>query len=320
MYIPTVGKPERGRDHHVAREDRGQDEGQRADEGVQGQAHRVLEQQAPFREALGARGGDVGLPELVEQVVAHGAHQPTGARQAGQEEGQRQMAEQVEHLIPVPGLVGIAGRDEPHGHEPEAGHREIGHDQRDQESRRAQAKEAEQRQQVVVDRVLVRGRVDAHRQRHDPRDEQTDRGDSQRDGHGLLEQLGGAAVVDRGLAQIAARDVAQPAPVADVKRLIQAPHLHQPVDLFLLHFDARGLQADHPSLDEIAGHDLHQAKHHEGDDEGHRQDARHPPGDVVQHGSVLLSLPAGERNSGNVAHSPVGQGTHDISSSPAMRL
>ena len=157
------------RDDDAARDDERQQVADRAGERVERGAHRILHDHAPFRQAAGARGRDVGPAQLVEQVGAHDADQLRGAGERQDQRRQRQVQREVPDLAPGPGRQLVRRREQPADVGVEIAEREIEDDQREQEIGHGEADEADEGEDVVGERVLPHRRVDADRQARSPR-------------------------------------------------------------------------------------------------------------------------------------------------------
>ena len=105
-------------------------------ERVEGDAEGVLEDQAALGDALGARGDDVLLLELVEELRAQDADGGGGAGEADDDHRHRHVQHQVAELGPAPGRVDELGREEAGGGDAEDAGGEDEEEEREEEVRR----------------------------------------------------------------------------------------------------------------------------------------------------------------------------------------
>src|SRR5580765_1131045 len=100
-----VGEVHHGRHDQAPREEGGEVPAYRAHQRIQRQPRRVADDQAPLGQPLRARGGDVRLVELVEQIRAHHAGEPRGPGHAKHVWLPAVVLEQVEHARRTPRRV-----------------------------------------------------------------------------------------------------------------------------------------------------------------------------------------------------------------------
>ena len=99
---PDRRKAEHDRDDDAAGDEIRKEVRNSAGERVERGAHRIFQDDAALREALGARGHHVWPAQFVEQVSSHDTNELRGAAEREDHRGQRQMLEQVPRLGPAP--------------------------------------------------------------------------------------------------------------------------------------------------------------------------------------------------------------------------
>ena len=138
-----------------------------------------------------------------------------------------EMLEHRERLADAPGLVDIFGVHQPADRRAEPDVGEIEQDQREQEVRRRQAEKAEEGKRVVGGAVLMRGRIDADRKRHDVDEEHREEIQHQRQEQPVADHVRDRLVVFEGVAEVALQQPGHPDEVLLPERLIEAVLLAQ---------------------------------------------------------------------------------------------
>ncbi len=133
--------------------------------GVDGQAHGVLVDHLSLCQALGPSCGDVLHVQDIQHVAAHDALELRRAGQAKNKDGRQQVDKIVFDFIQAPGSIHHLARIEPTDVDLEDDDAQEHPHQCHEETGQAQAKEPYCRQCVIAERILVRGRIDADRQR-----------------------------------------------------------------------------------------------------------------------------------------------------------
>ena len=146
---PVVGSDNDRRHDDRARDHLRQQLADVGDERIERHAQRVFEQDAARRQALCARGHDILLLQLVEQVGAQAPDHAGGARRADHDDRHPEMLEHRHELAPAPGRIDVLRIHQPADRGAERDIGEIEQDQREQEVGRGQAEEAEEGEAVV---------------------------------------------------------------------------------------------------------------------------------------------------------------------------
>jgi hypothetical protein len=176
----------------------------------------------------------------------------------------------------------LPGRHEPSNRKPiELEHEHDDADQAEQELRNGHADHAGHRKDVVGDRVAVDG-ADHAQDASEHRGEQ-ERGQRELQGRWQRVQEQGA---DRhpaldAVPEVAPEEVAQPQEIADHEGLVQPEFRADRGQGFGR--DARQLVGAYHVIDRVARHQVHPQEYEEADDEQHRNQVDHFPGNVSKH-------------------------------------
>ena len=216
-----------------AREQVGQFEAQATDEGVDGDAYAVFDDDFAFFEALGAPGLNVLLAEYVEQVAAHDADDARCAARADDDDGYPDMFEEIDEFCPRPGSADVFGREEAaYGFGFEDGDLYEHDDQGQQKIWGGQADESEKGKAVIAYRILSGGRVDANGYGDDPGEDQCGECEGEGESQALGQEFHHVHFVREGLPEVAfADDFPDPVDVLHIDRIVEAIAFAQGIDL-----------------------------------------------------------------------------------------
>ena len=164
--------------------------------GVERHPHGILENKLGFMQPLGAGRNHVLPAEFIEQRRAHRADQSCCRRGADNKDGQREMLEKVDEFGHTPrGANKVFGEEPSHALARPYIEKEVDQDKRQQEIRYGPAEEADKHANIIADRILVRGRVDADGDCQKIGEEQGDYGDRDRESNAITDDLGHGLLV-----------------------------------------------------------------------------------------------------------------------------
>ena len=200
------------------------------------------------------------------------------------------MLQQVDDLPPAPGRGLILLRKEADGGDAKLNEGDPEEDEREQKAGRGNADKGYKSPEIVEDRVLIGGRVDADRHCHQPDKEggqnRDDRGQWNACGQNFAYRL----YVSERCPEIAFKqNVGDPEPVLLRQRLVQPVELAQSFDLLIGDLRACRAQAEHLHIQYVAGGKLDQDKGDNGNDHEQRNQQHYTPTDeLCKHGCRFL--------------------------------
>src|SRR5438105_1344885 len=132
-------------------------------ERIERQPERILEENLHRVETLGARGDNVLLLKLIEQIGAKPADHGGGPRRADDDDRDPEMSEDRKRLRPGPRLIEVYRVHQTAHRNSQIDMRQINQHEREQETRGGKPEKPQKRQEIIGHAVLVRRGVDTGR-------------------------------------------------------------------------------------------------------------------------------------------------------------